>query len=315
MVWNLAEAALQQTKADVFEIFDCCYAGDLGRGRGFGSRCFEFLGATSSGATTRCPGPNSFTSGLIWALEVLAKEHERFTTATLANKIRQAPKFPKKQVPTLQERNDLSSLRRIVVAPLLARQEDTEAIPTVAAPPTLPSTSPQAWGFIYLSISLEQRPREAEVAKLAKDVSLMMETTDLKVRNVKWGGLFRYSPMLRKAVRAFLELKKVARSHGHHRRHADSTSIPSPSSIFSLDEQSIQSDTPDQNLEIAKKLVLNAYVETPTLQHAIKHFGAGLHCIQEVLLAYRCSKSWAGLLLALLTLLILILSCRGFASR
>ncbi|KAL8720869.1 MAG: hypothetical protein Q9225_002348 [Loekoesia sp. 1 TL-2023] len=176
VVWNLAEAALQQTKADVFEIFDCCYAGDLGRGRGFGSRCFEFLGATSSGATTRCPGPNSFTSGLIWALEALAKENERFTTTTLANKIRQAPNFPKKQVPILQERNDGSSLRRIVIAPLLERHEDTTAIPTVVSD----TTPPQAWGFLYLSICLERRPSKEEVAKFAKDVSLMMETTDLK---------------------------------------------------------------------------------------------------------------------------------------
>jgi Caspase domain len=31
IVWNFTEASLQDTYADVLEIFDCCYAGDLGR--------------------------------------------------------------------------------------------------------------------------------------------------------------------------------------------------------------------------------------------------------------------------------------------
>ncbi|KAL9035476.1 MAG: hypothetical protein Q9180_004842, partial [Flavoplaca navasiana] len=106
VVWNYAEASLRQTLADIFEIFDCCYAGDLGRGRHggvFSTRSFEYLGATSSGDTTKAPGPGSFSSALIWALGVLAKESGGFTTSTLANKIREAPNFPKKQVPILTE--------------------------------------------------------------------------------------------------------------------------------------------------------------------------------------------------------------------
>jgi len=38
IVWNFAEAAFQGTHADVLEIFDCCYAGDLGRQGGFSTR-------------------------------------------------------------------------------------------------------------------------------------------------------------------------------------------------------------------------------------------------------------------------------------
>ncbi|KAL8848727.1 MAG: hypothetical protein Q9221_006271 [Calogaya cf. arnoldii] len=199
VVWNFAEAALQQTQADIFEIFDCCYAGDLGRGsggRGFGTRCFEFLGATSSGATTKAPGPSSFSSGLIWALGVLAKESGRFTTSTLANKIREAPNFPKKQVPILYERNDLASLQRIVIAPLLDRDEASTAIPAEMTPH-------QPWGFLDLRICLKSRPTKTEIGKFGKDVSMIMQITDLKVRRVKWGGLYRsmsadgiHSPML-----------------------------------------------------------------------------------------------------------------------
>ncbi|KAI4270249.1 MAG: hypothetical protein L6R38_007192 [Xanthoria sp. 2 TBL-2021] len=190
VVWNFAEAALQQTQAHILEIFDCCYAGDLGRGsggRGFGARCFEFLGATSSGATTKAPGPGSFSSGLIWALGVLARESDKFTTTTLVNKIREAPNFPKKQVPILYERTDLSSLQRIVIAPLLDVEEATAAVPAEEQDTTLH----QPWGFLGLRISLDRRPTKAEIGNFGKDVSMMMQNTELKVRSVKWGGLHR----------------------------------------------------------------------------------------------------------------------------
>ncbi|KAL8775027.1 MAG: hypothetical protein Q9209_000506 [Squamulea sp. 1 TL-2023] len=227
VVWNFAEAALQQTKGDIFEIFDCCYAGDLGRGsggRGFGTRCFEFLGATSSGATTKAPGKDSFSSGLIWALDVLAKESDRFTTSTLANKIREAPNFPKRQVPILYERNDLASLQRIVIAPLLKGDEASMA----GLAEKYEMVPHQLWGFLDLRIGLERRPKRTEIEKFAKDVSVMMQSTELKVRHVKWGGLYRplstdvvHSPMVRKAVRTLLDM-------GRRRRRPSPTSIPAP---------------------------------------------------------------------------------------
>ncbi|KAI4092361.1 MAG: hypothetical protein LQ339_007958 [Xanthoria mediterranea] len=202
VVWNYAEAALQQTKADILEIFDCCYAGDLARGscgRGFGTRCFEFLGATSSGATTRAPGPSSFSSGLIWALGALAKESDRFTTNKLVNKIREAPNFPKKQVPVLTERNDLSSLNRIVIAPLLNADEASTAVPAEETD----TTRRQPWGFLNLRLSLESCPEKAEIAKFGEDVRCILQSTELKVQGVKWAGLYRslpnvgiYPPML-----------------------------------------------------------------------------------------------------------------------
>ncbi|KAL8844564.1 MAG: hypothetical protein Q9176_001076 [Flavoplaca citrina] len=202
VVWNHAEFSLHHTLADIFEIFDCCYAGDLGRGsRGgaFGTRSFEYLGATSSGATTKAPGPGSFSSALIWALGVLAKESGGFTTNTLANKIREAPNFPKKQVPILTERNELSSLQRIVIHPL----PDGNEASTTAPGEDQDMTSQQPWGFLDLKISLEQCPTKQQIGKFGKDIAMMMQSTDLKVRRVKWGGLCRsmstgglHSPML-----------------------------------------------------------------------------------------------------------------------
>ncbi|KAL8911077.1 MAG: hypothetical protein Q9172_007737 [Xanthocarpia lactea] len=82
VVWNCAEAALQQTQGDII------------------------------------------------ALRVLAKESSRFKTSTLADKIREAPNFPRTQVPILIARNDLASLPRIVIAPLIGGDEVSTAVPT-----------------------------------------------------------------------------------------------------------------------------------------------------------------------------------------
>ncbi|KAL8859653.1 MAG: hypothetical protein Q9178_003767 [Gyalolechia marmorata] len=139
----------EPAEADTFEISDCCFAGNLGEfgggsntkgtkreqivsagleigdaigggGQNLDPRCFEFLHAPSSGM--KAPGPSSFTSGLIWALRVLAKERPgRFTTSTLANKIREAPNFPKQQMPIISERDYPSE--RIVIAPLMGVDE------------------------------------------------------------------------------------------------------------------------------------------------------------------------------------------------
>jgi hypothetical protein len=38
ITWNLAESNLKSTQADVFLIFDCCHASDLGRDSIFNSR-------------------------------------------------------------------------------------------------------------------------------------------------------------------------------------------------------------------------------------------------------------------------------------
>ncbi|KAL8736924.1 MAG: hypothetical protein Q9181_002189 [Wetmoreana brouardii] len=206
VVWNHAETSLQRTRADIFEIFDCCYAGDLRSGRGFGTRCFEFLGATSSGATTPSPGPRSFTRGLIWALSALSKGAEPFTAVTLAKKIQEAPNFPKTQVPILTERNELQPRHRIVIAPLLKDDQSTK----IKEPESAPH---QAWGHLNLIISLEKRPSKTEVAEFAKSVSLTL--TDLKARHTKWGGVYRslslhgiHSPTVRKVVRRLLLIGK-----------------------------------------------------------------------------------------------------------
>lgn len=201
--WHLTEASLQETQADVFLIFDCCYAGDASRSSGFETRSFEFLAATSAGSTTRVPGPESFTSGLIWALLQFSKEGRRFTTSELTNKITKSPEFPERQVPTLCERN-AARIERIILAPLF---EDGTLTEDQAPQTPLPDTRE----ILLLRFVLDRYPKQEDVAKLAKGITNMVQTQDLFVRRVIWGGIHSDSsllpniPVVYEAIRRFRE--------------------------------------------------------------------------------------------------------------
>ena len=181
VTWHLAEAPLKKTEADVFAIFDCCYAGDSRNGH-FSERSFEFLAATSTGHVTRTPGPHSFTSGLIWALVQLSEERGKFTTSELANKVRDSPGFPKDQVPVLYEKGRASS-KRIVLAPLSEVGTTTEE-PLEQSCASLSSKSV----LLDLKFVFGTHPEEADIANLAKAISKISQSQTI-VRQVSWGGI------------------------------------------------------------------------------------------------------------------------------
>ena len=94
-------------------IFDCCNAGSLSQARG--ELRFEFLGACCEGQLTAPPGPKSFTSALIWALQQL-KDVGRFSTPELQAKIKEFEHFPKHQQPHLNPRDPTASSDWIFLA-------------------------------------------------------------------------------------------------------------------------------------------------------------------------------------------------------
>lgn len=175
--WHHVEGALQETEADVFEIFDCCYAGNF-RSGGFSGRSFEYLAACSPGNVTRIPGPSSFTSGLIWALGELAEERGMFTTSELSKKIKEKPGFPSDQDPVLKDRSG-GSWKRIVLAPLS---------------PTKPSLNQNCISLstdrvlLQLKFIFDVYPKDRELANLARAVTTMILDQDI-VRDVTWGGI------------------------------------------------------------------------------------------------------------------------------
>lgn len=113
-VWESSERLLYDAVGDILGIFDCCNAGHLSQTRA--PLRFEYLGACPSDQVTKSPGPNSFTSALIWAFQQL-KSSGPFSTSALQAQIKLAPDFPTNQIPTLGPRCLGATTEYIMMAP------------------------------------------------------------------------------------------------------------------------------------------------------------------------------------------------------
>ncbi|KAI4086281.1 MAG: hypothetical protein LQ348_002067 [Seirophora lacunosa] len=203
VVWNKTEELLRPAAADVLEIFDCCYAGTLGLTRGENRR-FEYLAATKDQKTTAVPGPKSFTSALIFALEALREQKHkgRFATDELLRKIKtDAPHFPKDQNPELSDRDNNSlSGGRIMLHPLRPdRGDDDKSYET--------SPSELADGHIVtLHFDFGGKPLGSNLETLGRKFNEIFERNTLGVQRVRWGGV-RPSVFAR-ATRRFVASRK-----------------------------------------------------------------------------------------------------------
>jgi hypothetical protein len=216
VIWNRAEALLQDTRADVLEIFDCCYAGNLGI-RSPATRAFEYIAATGAGSTTRSPGPESFTSALIWALKELVQENHCFTTQQLMQKIkRSAPNFPKGQAPVLSKRGDQTPASFITLEPILKDKGDGDIV-RVRSRSSRGAAIPEV---LVLKIVFETRPEISEVERLGQALNDIMN--DFHVNRIIWGGLHSWTrSIMADAAHRFSTMV----SH-HRRKHQPSSSSP-----------------------------------------------------------------------------------------
>jgi hypothetical protein len=184
IVWHRAENLIKDSLGDVLIIFDCCAAGNLTRDirarSRWPQRAFEFLGATIAEETTPEPGPNSFTAGLIWALEKLANERG-FTPSELLQEITQAPGFPCNQYPVHHDR-DKPSLRKIVISPLL--QDRSCQKENAAKTSTTPA---ERLEFLDLRVILSHHPTKDDISTMAHALKEMLRAQSMSVaRHITW---------------------------------------------------------------------------------------------------------------------------------
>lgn len=185
-------------------------------------RGFEFLAATSSGSTTRGPGPHSFTSALIWALKKLAKDSPKFTASMLANEIKECPDFPQNQVPILTERN-AAQVERIIISAL---SEDGHPIEPVNELNVQDGPHP-GQAILELKFIFQTLPGEKELKLLANGLHQhIRHQKDLQIHRVVWAGL--HSDTLHERVRQVVETFKVAGRKGRERHRSSVTAPPSP---------------------------------------------------------------------------------------
>ena len=144
-------------------------------------RCFEFLGACSSGNTTPSPGPKSFTKALIWALICLARDETKFTISGLSRKIREAPNFPKNQVPVQLDRG-AGSIERIILTPLPQTTGQMESSSDESQ-----ITEPQ--GLLNLNFIFDKPPTEAIITQFGDNLNKFINREKMPVDRIVWGGL------------------------------------------------------------------------------------------------------------------------------
>jgi hypothetical protein len=213
-VWNEAEKQLEGAHADLFVIFDCCYAGQLAISTRsvFSSKIFEYLGATQANDVALSPGPDSFSNALAWALEDLASHSVGFTTLQLEEKIKLAPRFNlMNQVPCLTTRGE-PSLRRLKIAPL--SKEPTEI---VQKPLSSQENDVETVRYcLQLQFLFSRCPDETHVSDLTNHLTDLVRSQNLPLRQVLWRGLWS------KDTASLVRL--VAQKWYHQARHSKSSS-------------------------------------------------------------------------------------------
>ena len=210
VIWNKTEPLLSSTHADVLQIFDCCYAGNLGPVRG-PAHVMEYLAATSANTTTKCPGDKSFTNALIWALNKFADEKRRFTTSDLLSRIDQdAPHFPREQHPVLIKRSESQS-ELIVLDPTAGVSNSAEPVKVGS------DVDSRGREVLTLKLVLETRPDAKDVRAFGNDLICLVSKKDLRVNRIMWGGIQPANQPLVAAAykwKSVLERKLSRPSHG-----------------------------------------------------------------------------------------------------
>jgi hypothetical protein len=125
VAWSSAEHNIKAKSADVLVIFDCCHAGGFGgyrSGRATRQLPFQCMAACGTFGRTPKPGPTSFTSALIWALNEL-RLHHPFTSRGLLTKIKEYDQLEDPEQPALLKRDEYND-ELVWIAPLkIARDE------------------------------------------------------------------------------------------------------------------------------------------------------------------------------------------------
>jgi hypothetical protein len=189
IVWSSAEHNIKDTRGDVLVIFDCCHAGELERNvrANFNRRAFEFLAATSANSTTKKPGKHSFTSALIWSLNHLLKDQERFSTQELLRTIlNEAPNFPAQQSPRLSERKP-ASLRKIMLAPL-STEDATKPIEQTDVDED-DELSEETRQDLLVRFVFNREITDKMVADLATQLARLIRERDVTAKAALWEGI------------------------------------------------------------------------------------------------------------------------------
>lgn len=192
-MWEAAELILHGMQGDVLVIFDCCDSGYLdGRGTVY---TFDYLAACAENKRTHLPGPNSFTSALIWALKELkpdvesdmnanSKRKQPFKIQQLRDKIREHAFFPPDQEPRVFPR--LGNVAETIwLAPVKRRTSPftPQAVPIDwrTRSSTKPDNRPEERSYVDLRFFFKEVITVSDVGKVAGMVKSAVQNQSLEL--------------------------------------------------------------------------------------------------------------------------------------
>jgi hypothetical protein len=161
----------------VLVIFDCCSAGGFG-GHGFRALRqppFQCIAACGSMEVTPRPGPNSFTSALIWALKELRPDHH-FTSIALLDKIRNYDTLPKDQHVSLLRRDEHND-ELVWIAPRTPENNDSGSTESERRNPS--------HEYMDLRLNFYRRIEKKDAEMVARCLSkLIHENPDFQAKHI-----------------------------------------------------------------------------------------------------------------------------------
>jgi hypothetical protein len=170
---------MESAEADVLSLLDCCYAGSAYKGTSAELRTYELLAACHRDDKTRMPGPNSFTTRLLNALEEMLEDNKKppIIMTRLAHII---DDHAAKDIPhvSLLDRLDNHIGRHIQLAPVDQKaKEENEQF----------QLRPQEKAVVKVRFSLEEADLcPDQIENWAKELSTLRRKTGVPIRRIDW---------------------------------------------------------------------------------------------------------------------------------
>ncbi|KAJ4316065.1 hypothetical protein N0V94_005623 [Neodidymelliopsis sp. IMI 364377] len=237
-IWCQAEKPLMEAaEADVLTLLDCCYAGSAHKGADGECRTYELLAACHKNGRTKGPGPNSFTTRLLDALERLLDkpQHRPITMTRLADTIITCDGHGVSP-PYLLDRLDDHLGRHVQLAPVNKRsKQENEAF----------QQRPREKSVVKMRFSLEVDVLSPDlIERWARELAKMHRKEKIPVRRIDWMRVGR-----RQTSKRWQDVMKHIQMENKKRKSAPGGSPPadvSPTTRKRMREGlSVPEDTPD----------------------------------------------------------------------
>ena len=163
----------------------------------------------------------------------------------LSHKIREAPDFPKSQVPVQIDRG-FNAVDRIILAPLPAADADRDPASSSAL-----DVAPRA--VLTLKFTFEQTPGPLHIRKIAESLCRTTWLQEMPIKRIGWGGLSAWGPQPWTVLKAVGRFKRLLGRSYTAAKSANSKVSPGLQTPLSTSHEPSQSLTPERLSKPARK--------------------------------------------------------------